>query len=53
VGVLLGQQFGDGFTNATAGAGDEGDPAVESSIDFIPYLTLIRKFRAFIALSSS
>ncbi|MCY1180435.1 hypothetical protein D9M73_208770 [compost metagenome] len=29
VGALLGQQFGDGFTDATAGAGDESDLAVE------------------------
>ncbi|MNG19570.1 hypothetical protein D3C84_1037440 [compost metagenome] len=29
VGTLLGQQFGDGLTDATAGAGDESDFAVE------------------------
>jgi len=29
MGALLGQQFGDGFTDATAGAGNEGDLAVE------------------------
>jgi len=29
VGTLLGQQFGDGFTDATAGAGDESVLAAE------------------------
>ncbi|MCY1551506.1 hypothetical protein D9M68_878420 [compost metagenome] len=29
VGALLGQQLGDGFTDAAAGAGNEGDLAVE------------------------
>ncbi len=29
MGALLGKQFGDGFTDATAGTGDESDFAVE------------------------
>jgi hypothetical protein len=50
VGALPIQQFGNGFTDVAVGTGDKGEPAVESSTDFIPYVTLICKFRYFIAI---